>query len=106
MDKYLYHATKNRDDAFNIFQNGFKTEITYFCTKPEHSAYFMKLYHGDGIYTVLEIDISKLDIDNLKTSTDHNTTIFPEDLKAFYYDGKISKEAITRDLRDIEINTN
>ena len=89
--KYLYHATTQIKNVTDIMSNGFNTEETYFCTKVDHAAMFMDLYHGKGVCYVLEIDVSNLNMNKLEVSDDHNPDFFPKDLKAYVYKGVIPK---------------
>ena|SRR5699024_1663203 len=93
--KKLYHVTTTRDAAVSIYLNGFNTDLTYFCETIDHAIEFFYRIHGDIEYQSIEVDVSKLDIEKLEESTDHNPRFFSKGLKAYVYEGKVPKEAIT-----------
>ncbi|MFB4473736.1 hypothetical protein ACDI16_12500 [Oceanobacillus caeni] len=100
--KYLYHAT-SKENAMEIIINGFNDKVTFFCTEPKHTGEFMSLYHGKGTYTVIEVDVSKLDLKKLEKSNDHNPDYFSKGLKAYVYNGEISAETITDSYLEMNI---
>lgn len=91
--KYLYHAT-SEENAMAILDDGFDTNITYFCGSPEHAAEFLYMVHGEGLYHVIEVDVSKLDGNNLEESFDHNPKFYTPGLKAYVHFGEVPWEAL------------
>lgn len=115
----LYHATWPTNlrsiRSGGIRPNGF--EGVYLAGKAHHAAGFLALrgveYGGmetkviDGVshtipkiikhdsIIIFEVDTARLDKSLLTDSSDHNSSMYPADLKSYVYDGHIPPSAIT-----------
>ena len=99
----LYHATLHENDAYVITEGGFDTKITYLCSEIHHAAEFLQLIHGEGEYYVVEVDATKLDVENLEESTDHDPAFYSKDLKSYVYLGWIDEDLISDNIHACNI---